>query len=119
VTEPLTRRCVALDAAKLRVFLVDTLRLWHVDGHVIAAESPAIAEVIAANGTRIWIEPATADMPFRWLARWRGAGEPAGSDRERHPRPCSSLVGVLSAMRLALNVDRGSPIRVTTQGGER
>lgn len=111
-----SRPVAGVDPKRLRAFLADTLLLWQIDGEVVATEPPCVAEVITADGTRIWIEPAPPGIPFRWLARWRNADAANGTGRESIPRPCSSLVGVLSAMRLALNVERGSPIRVTTQG---
>ena len=102
------------DTEQLRAFLADSLVLWHVDGTVCAANAPVIVEIRAASGTIVWVEHAGADTPFRWLARWRRAGDAPGGVRELRPRACGSLVGLLAALREALGVERGSPVRVVS-----
>jgi hypothetical protein len=97
---------------KLRTLLADSLTLWDVAGDVSAGQSNVVAEIRAANGAYVWIECAGDDTPFRWLARWRAAGEAPGAVRELRPRACSSLVGLLAAIREALDVDRGSAVRI-------
>jgi len=82
-------------------FLDDTLALWGVTGTAQSAESPLVASIPAADGSTISIGPAT-EGPFRWLVHVPG----------RRPRPCASLVGVLSALRGALGVERGNAVRV-------
>ncbi|MBM3343235.1 MAG: hypothetical protein FJY56_14150 [Betaproteobacteria bacterium] len=101
-----------MEQAPLRAFLADTLALWGVAGDVQQGRGPAVAEICTANGALVWIEPASDDAPFRWQVRWRAAGEAPGAPREVRPRACSSLVGVLAAMREALNVERGSAVRI-------
>lgn len=94
---------------RLRAFLADSLDLWRVDGKVEAGAPPAIAQIRADDGTVVSIERIPeGTMPFRWMVR---RGDPSLA-REQRPRPCGSLVGVLSALRVALGVDRGSPVRI-------
>ena len=102
----------AADDDQLRGFLADSLALWQVDGTVQTSVAPVIAEIRAVNGAIVWVERAADDAPFRWLARWRAAGEAVGGVRELRPRTCSSLVGLLAAVRDALGVARGSAVRV-------
>jgi hypothetical protein len=95
--------------ARLRAFLADSLDLWRVEGNVEAAAPPALAQIRAQNGTVVSVERIPeGTMPFRWMVRKR---EP-GVAREERPRPCGSLVGVLGAIRAALGVDRGTPVRI-------
>ena len=102
------------DAARLRAFLADSLDLWRVVGTVEAGAPPVVAEIHAANGTVVSVEPITeATMPFRWTVRRRDANAPA-----ERARPCGSLVGVLSAVRAALGVDRGSPLRIAPSAAD-
>lgn len=102
------------DTEQLRAFLADSLALWHVEGTVQAADAPVVAEIRAASGTIVWVERADAETPFRWLARWRRVGDAPGGVRELRPCACGSLVGLLAALREALGVERGSPIRVVS-----
>jgi hypothetical protein len=99
----------AMTHASLVAFLSDTLAMWGVAGTVEAGEAPAVAVVRAQNGTVVWIERAGADLPFRWFACSRAPGDAAEG---AHRRACASLVGLLSALRRALGVDRGSAVRV-------
>jgi hypothetical protein len=101
-----------MDDTRLRSFLNDSLALWGIAGEVRAGRGAAAAEIRAASGVLIWIERAPAATPFRWLVRWRAAGAEPGGVRELRPRACSSLVGVLAAMREALDVERGSAVRI-------
>ena len=100
---------------KLRAFLAESLELWGVEGTVREAEAPFVAEIRASDGTTISIERISeATMPFRWLVRARQLGD----TREPRARPYGSLVGVLNAMRAALGVDRGSPVRIAPPSPE-
>lgn len=101
-----------MDDTKLRNFLADSLGLWGVTGVVHAGQGIIVAEIVAANGTLVWIERTAEDMPFRWQARWRAAGEAPGGVRELRPRACASLVGLLAAVREALGVERGAAVRI-------
>ena len=100
------------EAERLRAFLADSLELWHVAGTVQAGEAPVVAEIRTTSGALVWVERAGDDTPFRWFARWRGAGDAPGGVRELRPRACGSLVGLLAAVRDALGVERGSAVRI-------
>jgi G3E family GTPase len=95
-----------------RTFLAETLALWGIDGAVEAGDAPVVATIRTQTGAIVWIERAEAGTPFRWLVRWRAAGEAAGGPREQRPRACASLVGLLAALRSALGVERGAAVRV-------
>src|SRR5262245_41746176 len=101
-----------MEREALCVFLADTLALWGVVGEVHAGQGDVLAEIRAGGGASVWVETAPDDAPFRWQVRWRAAGEAPGGIREQRPRACSSLVGVLAAMREALNIERGSAVRI-------
>ena len=89
---------------RVRDFLADSLALWRVAGTVDAGELPTVAVIRAGSGAIICVErPLEEGMPFRWLVRARGAGS---------ARPCASLVGLLNAVRNALDVDRGGALRI-------
>ena len=95
--------------ARLRAVLADSLALWRVEGTVEAGVPPAVAQIRAHDGTLISVERIPEKtLPFRWMVCAR---RPCDTHPER-PRPCGSLVGVLSALRAALGVDRGSPVRI-------
>ena len=94
---------------RLLAFLSDTLAMWGVAGTVEGGEAPVVALIRTQNGTLVWIERAGADIPFRWFARWC---VPSDAEDAANRRPCASLVGLLSALRRALDVDRGSAVRV-------
>lgn len=96
----------------LLAFLADSLALWDIDGEVQPGTGSMVAEIRTSNGVWIAIERAPADTPFRWLVKWRNAGEAPGGIRELRPRACGSLTGLLAAMREALNVERGSAVRI-------
>ena len=101
------------DAQRLCAFFESTLELWRVSGSVNPGDAPIAAIVRSDAGATVWIERDTAaQTPFRWSVRWRVAGEAPGGARELRPRACGSLVGVLSALRAALGVDRGTPVRI-------
>ena len=96
----------------LRAFLAESLALWQVRGTARLGAAPVVVEIGADNGTVVWVERAGDGTPFRWLARWRVAGDAPGGVRELRPRACGSLVGLLAAVREALGVERGSAVRV-------
>ena len=100
-----------MDAYELHALLVESLALWGVAGEVRAGRDKVCAE-IHASGAIAWVERAGNDTPFRWFVRWRAAGDAPGGVRELRPRACSSLVGLLAALREALGVERGSAVRV-------
>jgi hypothetical protein len=101
---------------RLLAFLRDSLELWGIDGTVEPDKSPTVAAIRARTGAIVWIECiSSSDVPFRWAVRWRRAGDAPAGARELRPKPCSSLVGLLSAVRSALGVDRGSPMRIAPQ----
>ncbi len=96
----------------LRAFLAESLALWQVRGTARLGVAPVVVEIGADNGAVVWVERADDDTPFRWFVRWRAAGDAPGGVRELRPRACSSIVGVLAAVREALGVERGSAVRV-------
>ena len=107
-----------MDDGQIRDFLADSLALWRVAGSVEGGDGPVVAVVRADDGAIVWIErPSGQELPCRWLVRWRGAGEAAGGPRERRPRACASIVGMLGAIRGALGVNRGSAVRIAPVGG--
>ena len=94
---------------RLRALLADSLDLWRIDGTVKAGVAPAVAEIRTHDGTVVSVERIRdGAMPFRWMVRAR---RPGGTPAER-ARPCGSLVGVLGALRGALGVNRGTPVRI-------
>jgi hypothetical protein len=100
----------------VRVLLSDSLTLWGVAGVVERGETPVLAVIRGDTGTIVWIERVSgAGIPFRWTVRSRAAGDAPGGAREIRPKGCSALVGLLKAVRHALGVDRGSPIRIAPQ----
>lgn len=100
------------DDQRIRAFLEESLALWQVAGEVQVAAMPIIAEIRTGNGAFVWVERAGDGTPFRWLVRWRAAGDAPGGVRESRPRACGSLVGLLAAVREGLGVERGSALRV-------
>jgi len=102
----------AADDVRFRAFIADSLSLWRVDGTVDAAAAPTVAVIRAEDGSTVWIERPSADTPFRWLVRWRPAGDVAGGASEQRARPYASLGGLLKALRGVLDVDRGSAVRI-------
>ena len=85
-------------------FLADTLAMWGVEGRIEPGDAPVVA-VIRVDETTIAIERAPEGSPFRWLVHVP----------DRRPRPCGSLVGVLTALRTALGVERGSALRIAAR----
>ncbi len=81
----------------LASFINESLALWQVQGTV---ETRDDLIVVHAGGSSITVER-TDEPPFRWFVT---AGE--------RKRPCPSILGVLNALRTALGVDRGTPLRV-------
>ena len=93
----------------LVAFLADSLALWQVDGRVEAGAAPVAARICAGDCV-VAIERNTDDeAPWRWFVRWTENA----SARERS-RPCASLTGMLNAVRRALNVERGSALRIAS-----
>lgn len=98
---------------RIRAFLLDSLALWRVEGVIEVGDPPLVAVIRAAGGTVAWVErPSEHDAPFRWAVRWQTEGGAPGEPRAMRPRACGSLVGVLSALRTAFDVDRGSALRI-------
>jgi len=95
---------------RLRAFLAETMALWEIEASVEAGESPQIAVIRSAGGTRVSISKPTNDLPFRWLVETARTSD-RGAVASR-VLPCGSLVGVIGALRRSLGVERGSPIRV-------
>ena len=89
-----------MNDGRIREFLTDSLALWGVAGAVDIGKAPIVAVIRAADGTIVSVER-NAGGPFRWVVR------------SPRPRPCTSIAGVLNALRSALGVERGEPIRVT------
>src|SRR5688572_29710326 len=103
-----------MDNPRLFTFLAESFELWGVRATVEPAEAPIVAAIHASDGSVISVERITQEgMPFRWIVRRRGANDAA----DGRQRPCGSLVGVLSAIRNALGVDRGNPVRIAPAPG--
>ena len=83
--------------ARLKDLLCETLQLWRVPGTVETRDGSFI---VNANGLAISIRRAD-EGPFRWLVTYG-----------QRKRPSSSVLGVLNALRVALDVDRGAPHRI-------
>ena len=77
--------------------LRETLELWRVPGTVETRDDSIL---VNANDLAISIKR-TEDGPFRWLVTYG-----------QRKRPSSSVLGVLNALRVALDVDRGAPLRI-------
>ena len=88
---------MSLRGARFEQLLRETLDLWRVPGDV---ESRGEAIVIRVGEAQIAVERAT-EGPFRWSVTTDG-----------RKRPCTSVLGVLNALRRALDVDRGAPLRI-------
>lgn len=102
---------------QLRALLAETLRMWQVSGTVEPGAAGSVACIHAHDGTTMLVERDCAPgSPFRWMVRWTSG---ASAERTSRSRPCSSLVGVLSALRLALGVERGSALRIAAEPAER
>lgn len=99
-----------MDNVRIRILLAESLTVWGVSGRVEPGGAASVAVVRAEDGTIVWIERAPDDVPFRWAVRWRTAVDAAGGSRERRPRLCGSLTGVLKSVREALGVNRGSAL---------
>ncbi|MEP9369521.1 GTP-binding protein [Xanthobacter sp. VNH20] len=87
--------------ADLRGLIVDCLSLWGVWGR--CAWSGEALEVRTVSGIQVRVRPAcAAERPARWmLETMAGAGRP--------PRPASSIVGLLGALRKALGGGTAGP----------
>ena len=82
----------------LAAFISASLALWRVQGTV---EPRSDTIIVRTGDTEIVIER-VIQPPFRWMVAHGG-----------RKRPCTSILGVLSTLRTALDVDRGAPLRVT------
>ncbi len=70
--------------------LTQSLIAWRVPGNVCCSGDGAI--VISGNRNEIWIDPASSDLPFRWVVAVAG-----------RRRGAISLVAVLRQVREALD----------------
>lgn len=94
----------------VRAFLVDSLALWKVEATVEAGASPAAAVIRSSRGATVRVERAAGDdVEWRWFVHWHEPGM-----RQERSRPCASVVGLLSAVRAALGVERGNALRITS-----
>jgi G3E family GTPase len=93
----------------LRDLIVESLRLWGIPAEVAIDGGTA---TIRSDHAFVRIEPAGDEVPFRWLVRWRLPHEAAPGARERHPRACASVAGVLTALRSAFGIEGGAAVRV-------
>ena len=99
------------DDRRVVQFLVDTLELWRVEATVEAAGAPCVAVVQVDKRAIAWIErAAVTDMTFRWIVRF--AVDSLSDPTKARARPCTSLVGLLNALRSGLKVERGSALRL-------
>ena len=103
-----------ISSDRIVALLSESLALWGVDGSVDTGDAPVVAIIRARSGAIVWVErPPADDAMFRWAVRWRAAEERDVGARELRPRPCTSITSLLEVIRMALRVDRGSPIRIT------
>ena len=101
------------DDLRVRDLLVDSLALWQVAATVEAGTAGTMAVIHARQGMTVSIEHVTGpDMPFRWRVCSYVVGDSTAHTQQARPRTCNSVVGLLSAVRKALGVERGSPLRV-------
>jgi len=92
---------------RLREFLAATLALWEAEGRVEPVGHPGVASIHAGEG-EILLERAPSGDPFRWyLRRLSSDGSELAS-----PRPCGSLVGVLSGLRRMLGIETSATLRI-------
>jgi G3E family GTPase len=98
-----------MDPNRLARFLQATLASWQVAGTVQVDPVTGTLVVRGSRDALATIERSPAGDPFRWYVRWH---EGASADATARMRPCGSLVGVLSALRRAFGVERGSAIRI-------
>jgi hypothetical protein len=70
--------------------IAQSLLAWDLTGRVQSANDDAIT--VACNATRIYVEPAPAGLPFRWMITING-----------RKRGAISLVAVLRQIRTALD----------------
>ena len=93
--------------AELANLLADCLVLWGVAGHFTAEHDGLRLE---HRGDAYTIAPGPA--PARWLLQ-----TPARSAAGRGPRAVPSIVALLTALRAALGVPPGAPMRVGAGAG--
>ncbi len=82
--------------------LRDALRLWGTHGHVAAGEGHV---AVTHNGQTYRITRGPA--PTRWFLQ-----TPQREAAGRPPRPAPSITALLSALRAALGLPRGTPARI-------
>jgi hypothetical protein len=88
--------------ADLIALLRDALRLWGTHGHVAAGEDHV---AVTHNGQTYRITRGPA--PTRWFLQ-----TPQREAAGRPPRPAPSITALLSALRAALGLPRGTPARI-------
>jgi hypothetical protein len=91
--------------AELRVLLLDCLKLWEVVGKIVADDTGLLIET--AGGV-FHVAAAEPDHhPVRWLYQ-----TPERFAAGRPPRAAASIVGLLSALRNAMEGKGGDRLRV-------
>jgi hypothetical protein len=100
------------DDHRIRAFLAESLALWKVEAIIDATTPPGVAVIHAQSGMHIWVERAEPALPFRWWVRSGPVADLSQAHPLLRPRPCGSLVGLLTAIRSALGVERGRAVRV-------
>jgi hypothetical protein len=91
--------------SQLRALLLDCLKLWEVEGKIIAADPGLIIHTPLGPFT---VERADPDLrPARWLYQ-----TPERAAAQRPPRPAPSIVALLSALRNAMGGTGGDRLRI-------
>lgn len=95
----------AISDAALRDLLADSLKLWGVAGRVSSEDEGMV--LTTADGGKFLINRAHDRIrEIRWTLV-----TPARQAAGRPPRPASSIVGLLSALRAALGAEHGPRAR--------
>ncbi len=98
----------AIAPAPIHSLLVASLAVWKVRGSVAARDGGAVI-IRAEGGVTVGVEPVPAsERPVRWLVRC----EPGS------PGHCTSIVGVLSAVREALGIFGGPGLQFSPARSE-
>ena len=101
---------------RVRALLAESLAVWRVGGSVAAGEPP-VAAVVHGESTVVRVEiAAESENPIRWWVRWHDAGAAAGG--APRSRPCASVVGLLRAVRDALNVEGSRRLRIAPSAAD-
>lgn len=97
---------------KLHALLEASIDLWSVSGGIgpLPADSDQIV-LWCADGPRVTVRPEPGDGLIRWWV------DVDGSDGCRISRPCTSVLGVLSATRAALGADEAPQLRLRVGSG--